>query len=80
MATPSASLTRHEAVVHQARTRRVLHLDFFDTGEVSELPGYNWQHEEAADEFAANAIRIPESLPLSVARRRDEAARRDVRH
>jgi hypothetical protein len=41
------------------------HLDFFDAGgSAGDAPGYNWQHERAANEFAANLL-----MPADLVRR-----------
>jgi len=44
------------------------HLDFFDVGgSAGDAPGYNWQHERAANDFAANLL-----MPSDLVRRAAE--------
>jgi Zn-dependent peptidase ImmA (M78 family)/DNA-binding XRE family transcriptional regulator len=55
----------HELGHHLLRHSASFHLDFFDAGgSAGDAPGYNWQHERAANEFAANLL-----LPADVVRR-----------
>ena len=47
----------HELGHHLLRHSASFHLDFFDVGgSAGDAPGYNWQHERAANEFAANLL------------------------
>ena len=55
----------HELGHHLLRHSASFHLDFFDTGgSAGDAPGYNWQHERAANEFAANLL-----MPAELVRR-----------
>jgi Zn-dependent peptidase ImmA (M78 family)/DNA-binding XRE family transcriptional regulator len=55
----------HELGHYLLRHSASFHLDFFDTGgSAGDAPGYNWQHERAANEFAANLL-----MPADVVRR-----------
>jgi Zn-dependent peptidase ImmA (M78 family)/transcriptional regulator with XRE-family HTH domain len=59
----------HELGHHLLRHSASFHLDFFDAGgSAGDAPGYNWQHERAANEFAANLL-----MPAELVRR--ESAR-----
>jgi transcriptional regulator with XRE-family HTH domain len=54
----------HELGHHLLRHSASFHLDFFDAGgSAGDAPGYNWQHERAANEFAANLL-----MPASAVR------------
>jgi Zn-dependent peptidase ImmA (M78 family)/DNA-binding XRE family transcriptional regulator len=47
----------HELGHHLLRHSASFHLDFFDAGgSAGDAPGYNWQYERAANEFAANLL------------------------
>jgi transcriptional regulator with XRE-family HTH domain len=47
----------HELGHYLLRHSASFHLDFFDAGgSAGDAPGYNWQHERAANEFAANLL------------------------
>lgn len=55
----------HELGHHLLRHSASFHLDFFDAGgSAGDAPGYNWQHERAANEFAANLL-----MPAELVRR-----------
>jgi Zn-dependent peptidase ImmA (M78 family)/DNA-binding XRE family transcriptional regulator len=55
----------HELGHHLLRHSASFHLDFFDVGgSAGDAPGYNWQHERAANEFAANLL-----MPADMVRR-----------
>jgi transcriptional regulator with XRE-family HTH domain len=54
----------HQLLRHSAS----FHLDFFDAGgSAGDAPGYNWQHERAANEFAANLL-----MPADLVRRESD--------
>ena len=55
----------HELGHHLLRHSASFLLDFADTGgSGGDAPGYNWQHERAANEFAANIL-----MPADMVRR-----------
>jgi Zn-dependent peptidase ImmA (M78 family)/transcriptional regulator with XRE-family HTH domain len=55
----------HELGHHLLRHSSSFHVDFFDAGgSAGDSPGYNWQHERAANEFAANLL-----MPAELVRR-----------
>lgn len=55
----------HELGHHLLRHSASFHVDFGDVvGGAGEPPGYNWQHERAANEFAANLL-----MPADAVRR-----------
>jgi Zn-dependent peptidase ImmA (M78 family)/DNA-binding XRE family transcriptional regulator len=55
----------HELGHHLLRHSASFHLDFFDAGGTAgDSPGYNWQHERAANEFAAYLL-----MPADTVRR-----------
>lgn len=61
----------HELGHYLLRHSASFHLDFFDTGgSAGDSPGYNWQHERAANEFAANLL-----MPANVVRRKADRIR-----
>ena len=58
----------HELGHHLLRHSASFHLDFFDAGgSAGDAPGYNWQHERAANEFAANLL-----MPAELVRRESD--------
>jgi Zn-dependent peptidase ImmA (M78 family)/DNA-binding XRE family transcriptional regulator len=58
----------HELGHHLLRHSASFHLDFFDAGgSAGDAPGYNWQHERAANEFAANLL-----MPADLVRRESD--------
>jgi transcriptional regulator with XRE-family HTH domain len=62
----------HELGHHLLRHSASFHLDFFDTGgSAGDAPGYNWQHERAANEFAANLLMPADLVRREVDRVRD---------
>lgn len=63
----------HELGHHLLRHSASFHVDFVDVGALGEPPGYNWQHERAANEFAANLL-----MPADLVRR-EHARDHDVR-
>jgi transcriptional regulator with XRE-family HTH domain len=61
----------HELGHYLLRHSVSFHLDFFDTGgSAGDSPGYNWQHERAANEFAANLL-----MPAELVRREADRVR-----
>jgi len=61
----------HELGHHLLRHSASFHLDFFDAGgSAGDAPGYNWQHERAANEFAANLL-----MPAELVRRETDRVR-----
>jgi Zn-dependent peptidase ImmA (M78 family) len=61
----------HELGHHLLRHSASFHLDFFDAaGSAGDAPGYNWQHERAANEFAANLL-----MPAELVRREADRVR-----
>jgi Zn-dependent peptidase ImmA (M78 family)/transcriptional regulator with XRE-family HTH domain len=47
----------HELGHHLLRHTASFHVDFADAGDTAgSAPGYNWQHERAANDFAANLL------------------------
>jgi Zn-dependent peptidase ImmA (M78 family)/DNA-binding XRE family transcriptional regulator len=65
----------HELGHHLLRHSASFHVDFRDAGvSAGDSPGYNWQHERAANEFAANLL-MPADL-VREAFRHDEDVHR----
>lgn len=69
----------HELGHHLLRHTASFHVDFADAGGAAgSAPGYNWQHERAANDFAANLL-MPATWVRRAAQRSsdlDELARR----
>ena len=65
----------HELGHHLLRHSASFHVDFGDpVGGAGEPPGYNWRHERAANEFAANLL-----MPAQLVRR-EHASGADAEH
>jgi transcriptional regulator with XRE-family HTH domain len=62
----------HELGHYLLRHSASFHLDFFDTGGTAgDSPGYNWQHERGANEFAAYLLMPADTVRREIGRIRD---------
>ena len=65
----------HELGHHLLRHSASFYVDFVDVGGTAgDSPGYNWQHERAANEFAANLL-MPADLVRAAFRRDPDGQR-----